>query len=183
MTQQEPEEGQTRGVEPEVAEIEDIEKLKQALAEERARAEANLAGWQRAQADFINYRRRSEQEKEETSKFANGLLMFSLLPILDDLERAFASVPPKLDKLGWVDGIRLIERKLRSTLEAQGLSLIKAIDEPFDPNLHEAVRQDKGKEGIVVEELQRGYKFHDRVIRPSKVVVGNGQEEEAAILK
>jgi len=183
MTQQEPEEGQTRGVEPEVTEIEDIEKLRQALAEERTKAEANLAGWQRAQADFINYRRRSEQEKEETSKFANGLLMFSLLPILDDLERAFASVPPKLDKLGWVDGIRLIERKLRSTLEAQGLSLIKAIDEPFDPNLHEAVRQDKGKEGIVVEELQRGYKFHDRVIRPSKVVVGNGQEEEAAILK
>jgi molecular chaperone GrpE len=181
MTQQEPEEGQTRGVEPEVTEIENIEKLKQALAEERAKAEANLAGWQRAQADFINYRRRSEQEKEETSKFANGLLMFSLLPILDDLERAFASVPPKLDKLGWVDGIRLIERKLRSTLEAQGLSLIKAIDEPFDPNLHEAVRQDKGKEGIVVEELQKGYKFHDRVIRPSKVVVGNGQEEEAAI--
>ena len=176
MTQQEPEEGQTRGVEPEVTEIEDIEKLKQALAEERAKAEANLAGWQRAQADFINYRRRSEQEKEETSKFANGLLMFSLLPILDDLERAFASVPPKLDKLGWVDGIRLIERKLRSTLEAQGLSLIKAIDEPFDPNLHEAVRQDKGKEGIVVEELQRGYKFHDRVIRPTKVVVGNGEE-------
>lgn len=181
MTQQEPEEGQTRGVEPEVTEIEDIEKLKQTLAEERAKAEANLAGWQRAQADFINYRRRSEQEKEETSKFANSLLMFSLLPILDDLERAFASVPPKLDKLGWVDGIRLIERKLRSTLGAQGLSLIKAIDEPFDPNLHEAVRQDKGKEGIVVEELQRGYKFHDRVIRPSKVVVGNGQEEEAAI--
>ena len=176
MTQQEPEEGQTRGVEPEVTEIEDIEKLRQALAEERTKAEANLAGWQRAQADFINYRRRSEQEKEETSKFANGLLMFSLLPILDDLERAFASVPPKLDKLGWVDGIRLIERKLRSTLEAQGLSLIKAIDEPFDPNLHEAVRQDKGKEGIVVEELQRGYKFHDRVIRPTKVVVGNGEE-------
>jgi len=181
MTQQEPEEGQTRGVEPEVTEIEDIEKLKQALAEERAKAEANLAGWQRAQADFINYRRRSEQEKEEMSKFANSLLVFSLLPILDDLERAFASVQPKLDKLGWVDGIRLIEHKLRSTLEAQGLSLIKAIDEPFDPNLHEAVRQDKGKEGIVVEELQRGYKFHDRVIRPSKVVVGNGQEEEAAI--
>jgi molecular chaperone GrpE len=181
MTQQEPEESQTRGVEAEVTEIEDVEKLKQALAEERAKAEANLAGWQRAQADFINYRRRSEQEKEETSKFANGLLTFSLLPILDDLERAFASVSPKLDKLGWVDGIRLIERKLRSTLEAQGLSLIKAIDEPFDPNLHEAVRQDKGKEGIVVEELQKGYKFHDRVIRPSKVVVGNGQEEETIL--
>jgi molecular chaperone GrpE len=181
MTQQAPEEGLNEE-ETKVSELEDIAALKHALAEEKAKAEANLAGWQRAQADFINYKRRAEQEKEETIKFASGLLTFSLLPILDDLERAFASVPPNLDKLGWVDGVRLIERKLQSTLEAQGLSQIKAIDEPFDPNLHEAVRQDKGKEGIVVEELQKGYKFHDRVIRPSKVVVGNGQEEEETIL-
>jgi molecular chaperone GrpE len=183
MMPREPEEEQNQEAAPEVAQLEDIATLKQALTEAKAKAEANLAGWQRAQADFINYKRRAEQEKEETIKFANSLLTFSLLPILDDLERAFASVPPNLDTLGWVDGVRLIERKLHSTLEAQGLSQIKAIDEPFDPNLHEAVRQDKGKEGIVVEELQKGYKFHDRVIRPSKVVVGNGQEEEETILK
>ena len=107
--------------------------------------------------------------------------MLNLLPILDDLERAFTSIPPRLAKLSWVDGIRLIERKLRAILEAQGLSPIKALGEPFDPTLHEAVRQDKGKEGIVVEELQKGYKFHDRVIRPSKVVVGNGEERKGGI--
>ncbi len=165
-------------LEPEVSEVEDIEALKQAVAEEKAKAEANLANWQRAQADFINYKRRSEQDKEETAKFANSILMLNLLPILDDLERAFASLPPRLAKLTWVDGIRLIERKLRASLEAQGLSEIKAQGEPFDPNLHEAVRHGKGKEGIVIEELQKGYKLHDRVIRPAMVVVGNEEEKE-----
>jgi molecular chaperone GrpE len=94
---------------------EDVEALKQALGEEKAKAEANLAGWQRAQADFTNYKRRSEQERGETIKFANTTLMLSLLPILDDLERAFAAIPPRLVKAGWVNGIRLIERKLRTS--------------------------------------------------------------------
>lgn len=177
MMPREPEENTTNQAEAEVSELEDIEALKQTLGEEKAKAEANLAGWQRAQADFINYKRRSEQEREETAKFANSILMLNLLPILDDLERAFASLPPRLAKLTWIDGIRLIERKLRASLEAQGLSQLKAQGEPFDPKFHEAIRQDKGKEGIVTEELQKGYMFHDRVIRPAKVVVGNGEEE------
>ena len=178
MTQQEPEEGLTNEAEPEVAEIEDIEALKQTLAEEKEKAETNLANWQRAQADFINYKRRSEQEREDIGKFANTVLMLNLLPILDDLERAFTSIPPDLARLTWIDGIRLIQQKLRASLEAQGLSQIKAVGEPFDPRFHEAIRQDKGKEGIVTEELQKGYMFHDRVIRPTMVVVGNGEEED-----
>jgi molecular chaperone GrpE len=189
MMPREPEEEQNRKVEPEeslneekpeVAEIEDIETLQKILAEEKVKAEANLAGWQRAQADFINYKRRSEQDKEEIGKLSNAVLMLNLLPILDDLERAFTSVPPRLDKLSWVDGIKLIERKLWASLEAQGLSPIKALGEPFDPTLHEAIRQDKGKAGIVIEELQKGYKLNDRVIRPTMVVVGNGEEEKEA---
>jgi molecular chaperone GrpE len=176
MIQRDPEENSASRVEPETTEVEDIEALKQALAEETARAEANLAGWQRAQADFINYKQRSKQEREESIKFTNSLLMLNLLPILDDLERAFASIPKHLAKLSWVDGVKLIERNLQASLEAQGLSPIKALGKLFDPNLHEATRQDKGKEGIVILEVQKGYKFHDRVIRPSKVVVGNGEE-------
>lgn len=163
---------------PEVAEAEDIETLKQALAEEKEKAERYLANWQRAQADFINYKRRNEQERKDFNKFANATLMLSLLPVLDDLERALDSIPPRSAKFTWVDGIRLIERKLRTSLEAQGLTPIKALGEPFDPNFHEAVRQDKGKEGIVIEELQKGYKLYDRVIRPTMVVVGNGEEVE-----
>ena len=98
--------------------------------------------------------------------------------VLDDLERAFISIPPDVDQLPWVEGIKLVKRKLHSTLESQGLSPINALGEAFDPYVHEAVRQDKGKEGIVIEEVQRGYKFRDKVIRPSKVVVGNGEGEE-----
>ncbi len=178
MGQDESEESLNSEVEPEVAEAEDIGALKQSLAEEKARAEGYLANWQRAQADFINYKRRSEQEQEEIIKFANTSLMLTLVPILDDLERAFTSIPPHLARLTWVDGIRLIERKLQASLEAQGLFPIKALGEPFDPRFHEAAMHGKGKEGIVIEELQRGYKLHDRVIRPAMVVVGNGEEEE-----
>jgi len=155
----------------------DVETLKEKLAEAKAKAEANLAGWQRAQADFINYKKRSEQEKQTLSKFANSVLILNLLPILDDFERAFSSIPPKMGKLSWLDGIRLIERKMWAVLQAQGVSPIKAMGEPFDPQFHEAVRQDKGKEGIVTEEVQKGYMLEDRVIRPTMVVVGNGEED------
>ena len=159
--------------------IDDLDTLKKALVQEKEKAESNLASWQRAQADFINYKRRVEQEKEETSRFANSQLLLSLLPVLDDFERAFGSLPNRPSKQSWVAGFKLIERKLRSDFEAQGLSPIDAIGEPFDPYQHEAIRQDKGPEGIIIEEVQKGYKFHDRVIRPSKVVVGNGEDEAA----
>ena len=178
MTQQSSDEGLADELESEVAEIEDVEALKKALAEEKARAETNLDGWQRAQADFTNYKRRSEQEREEIGKFANATLMLNLLPVLDDLERAFASIPSRLANHDWVDGVKLIERKLRAALETQGLSEIKALGEPFDPNLHEAVMQGEGDEGMVISELEKGYKFHDRVIRPTMVVVGSGKKRE-----
>ena len=175
MTEQ-GEEGQTSEDEPNLTELGNIETLKEALTEEKAKAEGYLANWQRAQADLANYKRRTEQEKEEIGKFANTTLMLNLLPVLDDLKRAFISIPDDPDMLGWVDGIRLIEQKLRVGLEVQGLSQLKALGEPFDPNFHEAVMEGKGKEGVVVEELQKGYKLHDRVIRPTRVVVGNGEE-------
>ncbi len=178
MTQQEPEEVTNNEAELETVEIEDVETLKQALAEERKKAEDYLANWQRAQADFINYKRRTELERQDFNRFANANLILSLLPALDDLERALSSIPPKLAKHSWVDGIRLVERKFKSSLETQGLTPIKALGEPFDPNFHEALRQDKGKEGIIVEEFQKGYMLGDRVLRPAKVVVGNGEEEE-----
>jgi len=181
MLPREPEEDLTNEVKMESTEAEDVESLEQTLAAEKARADINLAGWQRAQADFINYKRRTEQEKEEMGKLANSMLVLNLLPVLDDLERALNSMPDDLAEVNWVDGIRLIDRKLRTTLEVQGLSPIKALGEPFDPNIHEAVMQGQGEEGIVIEELEKGYQFHDRVIRPAKVVVGSGESsnEEA----
>ena len=159
----------------EIPEVDNIEELKKSLAAEKEKAEGYLASWQRAQADFINFKRRSEQEREERSKFATSELILSLLPVLDDFERAFSTIPEEEAGAGWVEGTKLVERKLRSILEAQGLTPIVAKGEPFDPNLHEAVRQAWGKEGIVIDEVQKGYKLYDRVIRPTRVVVGNGE--------
>ncbi len=179
MIQQEPEDEQTTKVEAEVG-GEDVGELKQALAEEKQKAESYLANWQRAQADFINYKRRSEQEKIEAGDSANAKFMLSLLPAIDDLEHALANIPPEAEGHGWVEGIKLIGRKLQTSLEASGLSPIKAVGEAFDPCFHEAVRQAKGKEGIVLEEVQKGYSFRGRLIRPSRVVVGSGEGVEEA---
>jgi molecular chaperone GrpE len=149
----------------------------QALAEEREKAEKYLANWQRCQADFDNYKKRSEQEKGEVIEFANSALISNLLPITDDLERAFASVPSELDESNWTEGVKLIYNKFKAILEAQGLTEIEAEGEPFDPRLHEAVMQQEGEEGMVVEEIQKGYKFKGKVIRPSLVIVGKGGRE------
>jgi len=158
----------------EVAEAEDIEQLRKALEEERAKANEYLASWQRVQADFSNFKKRAEKENEEVTKFANAGLVASLLPVIDDLERALDSASGKLAGLTWVDGIRLIYRKFLSILEAHGLSPIEAEGKDFNPGLHEAVLYEEGEEGKVLAELQKGYKFRDRVIRPAMVKVGKG---------
>lgn len=155
---------------------EDIESVTRALAEEKEKAEKYLANWQRAEADLVNFKKRSEQEKAEITKFANAVLVMSLLPILDDFERALDNVSIKLAGLTWVDGIRLIQRKLQAVLESQGLSQIEALGNDFDPAVHEAVLEEEGEEGKVIEELQKGYKFHERVLRPAMVKVGKGKE-------
>lgn len=165
MPQQESEDSPTSEVEQEVT-------------EEKTKAENYLANWQRVQADFANYKRRTEQERQETGKFANSVLILGLLPVLDDLERALDSVPPRLKKLAWVDGIRLIEHKFRESLKARGLTQIKAEGEPFDPHIHESAMHSKGREGIVVKELRKGYKLHERVLRAAVVAVGSGDKEE-----
>ena len=157
---------------------EDTDSLKQALAAEREKAEEYLANWQRTQADFINYKRRNEQEGEESRKFVNSVLILSMLPVLDDFERALDSIDNNANQSEWIDGIRLIERKLRASLEAQGLTPIEAKGEAFDPHLHEAIRQSDGQDGIVLEEVQKGYRLYDRILRPAMVVVGNGEGTE-----
>lgn len=165
----------------ELAEAEevDVQALKRALAEEREKAEKYLANWQMAEADFSNYKKRAEQEKNELGNSANASLILYLLPVLDDLGRALASLPPKSVDRTWVEGIRLIHRKLQGVLEAQGLTEIKAVGGPFDPSLHEAVAHQEGEEGVVIDEVQRGYKLKDRVLRPTLAVVGKAKDEKA----
>jgi molecular chaperone GrpE len=174
--QQFSEELNNNDIEPETAEAEDIGSLEQALVEEKKKAEEYLANWQRAQADFINYKRRIEQERQEFARSTSADVILTLLPVLDDLERALDAVPPRIAKNEWVEGIRLMERKFKTSLENQGVKPIESVGEHFDPNYHDALRQDKGKEGIVIEEFQKGYMLGDKVLRHAKVVVGNGEE-------
>ena len=152
--------------------------LEETLTDVKEQSERYLANWQRAQADFINYKKRMEQERGEQAKYAATNVITSLLQVLDDLDRALKSMPSNLMGLTWVEGIFLMQKKFQTILEAYGLSEIKAVGEDFDPSLHEAVMYGVGEEGKVVEEIQRGYKLHDRVIRPSMVQVGQGTDKE-----
>ena len=156
------------------------EDLDSALAKEKERADKNLANWQRAQADLSNYKKRVEVEKQELAKFANSALVSALITLVDDFERARATIPESILGMTWVEGLFLIERKLLSTLEASGLSEIEAVDQDFDPNIHEAVMHGEGPEGKVVEQFQKGYKLHERVIRPAMVKVGQGTAPESS---
>ena len=156
------------------------EDLASTLEQEKERADRNLANWQRAQADLSNYKKRVAQEKQDLAKFANAALIGSMLNLVDDFQRARSTIPDSILGMTWIEGLFLIERKLVSTLEAAGLSEIKALGEDFDPNLHEAVMHGGGPEGKIIEEFQRGYKLHDRVIRPTMVKVGQGEAQEEA---
>jgi molecular chaperone GrpE len=176
MMPREPEEAQEKI--DEVPVIEPSQDLEKALAETKKLAEDYLDSWKRTQADFINYKRRMEQERLETGKYANTQLILSILPILDDFDRALKSISPRIEKSDWAAGVKLIIRKLSTTLESQGLTPIQALGQPFDPNLHEAVMHGKGEEGIVIQDLRTGYKLYDKVIRPSNVIVGNGKPLE-----
>jgi molecular chaperone GrpE len=157
----------------------DAESLKRIVLDEKEKADKYLANWQRAEADFSNYKKRVEQEKNETTAFANREVLRTLLPILDDLERAFDSLPTKLAEVAWVEGIKLIHRKFQAIIESFGVTEVEALGKPFDPNLHEAVAHVEGEEGIVVEVIRKGYKLKDKLVRPSMVAVGNGQNKQA----
>jgi molecular chaperone GrpE len=153
---------------------ETLDSVREQLKAARDQAEEQLRGWQRAQADFTNYRRRMEKEREEFVQFAEASIIRDLLPILDDLDRALQSLPPELRGVTWVEGISLIERKIRTLLESHGLTPIEALGKEFDPHEHEAVMRDgdPGEPMVVTGELQRGYRLHDRVLRPTLVRVG-----------
>jgi molecular chaperone GrpE len=156
-----------------------IEALERELTEVRARAEEHLYNWQRSAADFSNFRRRTDEERAAAGQFSNALLIGKLLAVLDDFDRALESVPADAHD-SWIEGVQLVERKLRGVLESEGVTAIPAVGEPFDPNLHEAVAHEETADhpdNHVIGEVQRGYRLHDRVLRPSLVRVANNPKE------
>jgi len=152
--------------------------VEERLAKAEADAQKYLDNWRRAEADFQNYKRRTEQDRDENRRFAGISLIMNLLPIVDDFERAFGSLDGNLAALTWLDGLRLIYRKLAALLDNAGVKPIEAEGKPFDPRYHEAVAHIEGEEGKVLSEVQRGYMLHDRVLRPAMVVVGKGKERK-----
>jgi molecular chaperone GrpE len=139
----------------------------------RAEAQATFAQYQRLAADFENYKRRTRQELADRTQYANEELVLKLLPILDNFRRALEHAPANLDR-SWFEGIKLVARQFEDVLQAQGVSHIPAVGEKFDPSQHEAIAQeetDEHEEGTVVEEMQPGYRLHNRVLRPTLVKV------------
>jgi molecular chaperone GrpE len=128
----------------------------------------------RAHADFANFRRRAELEAQELAKFANQALALDVLRVVDGLDRAFRSLPSSLRHITWIDGIALVQAQLHGVLEAHSVTQIECkLGEPVDITVQEVVVTDEVEGPLVVlEELQRGYRMHDRVLRPTQVRLG-----------
>ena len=154
-----------------------MEEVLAELEQFKADAAEMLDRLQRSHAEFANFRRRIEQERELQRSRATEDLVRKLLPVADDFDRAIRSVPSEIDGNPWIEGIRLVERKLWRALEGEGISVMESIGQPFDPSRHEAVMVDEG-DGVadtVVEEFQRGYLVNDTVLRPAMVKVGSAE--------
>jgi molecular chaperone GrpE len=152
----------------------ELDQLRAELATAQQEAAENKAAWQRSAADFSNYKRRTEQEREAMVGLANEVLLAKLLAIVDDFDRAIANMPPELQTISWTGGIAAIDRKLRQLLDSEGLTPIEALGKQFDPHEHEAIAQEDKPgvpEGTVIAELQKGYRIRDRVLRPAMVAV------------
>jgi molecular chaperone GrpE len=164
----------------ETVEEKELEALRAELEKAQAQAAEYLDGWQRARAEFANYKKRVEAERALLQQTSNEALLLKLLPVVDDFERAFQTLPEDVADVPWVDGIKLILRKLQAILDSENVTPIEAIGQPFDPLLHQAVMQEETTEhpdGHVIEEMQRGYRLGERVLRPSMVKVANNAKE------
>ena len=168
-------ETQAEGVEsPENAEQAnaEIEALMKRLEEAEAKVAEHLDGWQRAQADFINYKNRVQHDQESMKSVMKGDIIKKFLPVLDDLERALQNRPA--DFGSWIGGIELIHKKLQSILESEGVTRIEAEGQLFDPNFHEAISHEPSEtveSGHVISVVQNGYMVGERVVRPTLVRV------------
>lgn len=139
-------------------------------------ADENYQRFLRVQADFDNFRRRSRQEKEEFAKYASSKLIEQLLPVVDNFERALATMKETTDTESLLKGIDMIFRLLSQVLEQEGLTPIEAVGQPFNPEFHQAimtVESAEHEEGTVLEEIQKGYNLKEKILRPTVVKVSS----------
>lgn len=149
--------------------------LMEQLTAAKAEAATNLDGWQRARAEFANYKRRTDAERVDLLTNGGADVLKRVLPIVDDFDRAAATLPAELKDQSWVNGVMLVHRKLTTLLEQSNVKSIPANPgETFDPNLHEAITHEESEQiesGHIISEVQRGYKLGERVLRPAMVRV------------
>ena len=150
--------------------------LLQMLIEAQKEAQANEDGWQRARAEFSNYKKRIERERTELFQRAALDTLQALLPIIDDFDRAFESVPDALEEDPWIGGVAMIQRKFAGLLEQYQVEAIDPTGAAFDPNLHQAIgaeESDEVESGHVIATLQKGYRAGDTVLRLALVKVAS----------
>lgn len=164
----------------ETPEEDPIEKMSAALEQARSETAEKHDLYLRKVAEFENFRRRRDREFEETIRLANEGLISRLLPVLENFERALNHHGSGESLEAYRQGVELIVQQFRDVLRREGLELVESVGQPFDPNLHEALMQahsDAHEPGLVCEEVERGYRLRDRVIRHAKVVVSLGPRE------
>lgn len=152
----------------------EIDKLEQEISALKSQLEEQQQRMLRIQADYDNFRRRTREEKEQMRTYASLPLLENLLPFIDNFERAMASSKEHPDFDSLMKGLEMIYDQLQNILEQEGLKVIDAVGHPFNPEFHQAVMQvedDEYGEGIIVEQLQKGYQLKEKVIRPSMVKV------------
>ena len=150
--------------------------LIQALIEAQKEAQANKDGWQRARAEFANYKKRIERDRAELFQRAALDTLRTLLPIIDDFDRAFESVPEAFDEDPWFGGVSMIQRKFMTLLEHYEVEAIDPTGDAFDPNLHQAIgaeESDEVESGHVIATLQKGYRAGESVLRLALVKVAS----------
>ncbi len=153
------------------------ENLEEQLVQARAQAAEYLDSWRRATAELSNARKRMQREQAEFSATASARVLERLLPAIDDVERAFAALPAEYADDEWIQGFRMIQRKLQNVLESEGVTPIPTDGQKFNPALHYAVShesQEGFSEGDIIAEVASGYMLGDRVLRPSMVRVAKG---------
>ena len=158
-----------------VEEVEEALSLEEQLEQAQQEAAKNMEGWQRAAAELANFKRRQEEQRKLQRDRIKAEVLEGVISVLDDLDLAFQNVPEELDGqlIGWVEGFRLVQRKLDKTLDEQNVMPIDTEGE-FDPNFHEAVsyeESDDHKEGQIIGEVRKGYQIGNRVLRPALVRV------------
>ncbi|MEX0793771.1 MAG: nucleotide exchange factor GrpE [Pirellulaceae bacterium] len=165
--------GEQLSEEEPAGELPEVEQLKKQLADAEKRVLI-------AHADLDNYRKRARREREDDLKYAAVPLLIELLPVIDNLQRAIQAVPESEQSSGIVQGVKMVEKQLHDAISRRGVETIQAEGQPFDPNHHEAILQQPSADvppGTVLQQTQVGYRLHDRVIRPSQVIVSSAPAE------